>query len=115
MKDRRRLKGTGISIQEDLTKANHQVLMKLANHPKVEAAWSTDGKIMAALKTNEYSTVPKNIYLAKENLLQTCQSMDSFHMFVQCIFTQIAFIFAYLFVPFLERSDGTYYSVRSLV
>ncbi|XP_063965007.1 uncharacterized protein LOC135156439 [Lytechinus pictus] len=53
MKDRRQLKGSGISIQEDLTKANHHILLKLSNHPKVEAAWTVDGSIMAALKMNE--------------------------------------------------------------
>ena len=62
MKDRRRLKGTGVSIQEDLTKANHQILMKLANHPKVEAAWSIDGKIMAALKTSEEGITMKRAF-----------------------------------------------------
>ena len=52
IRQRRNLKGSGISIQEDLTRQNHQILLKLASNPKVEAAWSSDGRVMAALKTN---------------------------------------------------------------
>lgn len=62
MKERRKLKGSGISIQEDLTSLNHKILIKLATHPKVEAAWSIDGRVMAALKTNEEGVQVKKLF-----------------------------------------------------
>ena len=62
IKDRRKLKGSGISIQEDLTQFNHKLLMQLASHPKVEAAWSSDGRVMAALKTNQEGVQVKRLF-----------------------------------------------------
>ena len=42
---RRALKNTGIGIQEDLTDLNNKLLFGARHHPKVEAAWSMDGRV----------------------------------------------------------------------
>ena len=47
------LKGTGIVIQEDLTKMNMKLLEKLSRLDSVETAWSRDGKLLAKLITGE--------------------------------------------------------------
>ena len=51
MRNKKKLKGTGISIQEDLTLPNLILLQKTSKCDKVNAAWSADGRIFAAVKT----------------------------------------------------------------
>lgn len=68
LKDRRKLKNTGFTIQEDLTKANHEILMKLVKHPKVAAAWSLDGRVMAALKTNKDGVTIKKTFMSLQQV-----------------------------------------------
>lgn len=46
---RRKLKATGITIKEDLTRTNQLLLEKASKHPKVESSWSTDGRIIIKL------------------------------------------------------------------
>lgn len=52
LKNRRKLKGTKIVIQEDLTKANHQLLQATKSNPLVKSAWSYDGNIIALINKN---------------------------------------------------------------
>ena len=51
MKNRRKLKGSGIVVAEDLTKQNGELLHKTSKHKKVNSAWSMDGRIFAAVKS----------------------------------------------------------------
>ena len=48
--NRRKLKGTGIVISEDLTQLNYGVLNRAYKHECVESVWSTEGKLFAKLK-----------------------------------------------------------------
>lgn len=45
LKNRRLLKGSRISISEDLTSQNVKLLNRVSNSDKVEKVWSTNGKI----------------------------------------------------------------------
>lgn len=47
IKCRRSLKGTNFTIQEDLTRANADLLNRLSNAPGMKNAWSWGGKIFA--------------------------------------------------------------------
>ena len=58
---RRSLKKTGISISEDLTMSKLQLLRSTVAHPAVDQAWSSDGRIIALLKTNTGHKVTKLI------------------------------------------------------
>ena len=51
LRNRRKLKGTGIGLSEDLTKENYQKLLKIKSHDNVESAWTKDGVIFAKLKS----------------------------------------------------------------
>ena len=53
IKARRQLKGSKISIQEDLTAKNHLLLNELKKKDYVEGAWSWNGKIMAKLRDEQ--------------------------------------------------------------
>ncbi|XP_071834553.1 uncharacterized protein [Apostichopus japonicus] len=50
IKNRRKLKGSGIVIKEDLTHHNQQLLKATQNHDLIESAWTSDGKILAIYK-----------------------------------------------------------------
>lgn len=52
IKNRRRLKGTGIVVKEDLTKYNQSLLQEAKKLAKVKSAWSHDGKILALVDVN---------------------------------------------------------------
>ena len=47
LKNRRKLKGTGISITEDLTSLNSQLLTRLHNHDGIQSSWSWNGQVFA--------------------------------------------------------------------
>ena len=49
--DRKRLKGQGISIAEDLTSANYKLERAAYKHSATMATWTVNGKIFAKLKT----------------------------------------------------------------
>ena len=51
IKARSRLKNSGLTIVEDLTKANYAILRKVKSSSKVSSVWSQDGRIIAALPT----------------------------------------------------------------
>ena len=57
---RRVLKGTGIVIQEDLTRMNMKLLEKLSRLDTVESAWSRDGKLFTKLITGRVMKVTHN-------------------------------------------------------
>ena len=57
IQNRKKLKGSGVSISEDLTVINHQLLIKTKHNPKVESAWSSMGKIFAKLHNGRILTV----------------------------------------------------------
>ncbi|XP_072179222.1 uncharacterized protein [Diadema setosum] len=61
LKRRRHLKGSGVSIHEDLTKRNVDLLRKASQHAKVKAAWSSDGRIIAEIPATNGRTVKKLI------------------------------------------------------
>ena len=47
MKLRKHLRGTGVSISEDLTKRNLVMMNDLKHHPRIEDTWAWNGKIFA--------------------------------------------------------------------
>jgi hypothetical protein len=51
--NRRKLKQSGISIGEDLTQANYNLLKAATAHSATLAAWSTHGKILVKLKNGK--------------------------------------------------------------
>ena len=57
IQNRKKLKGSRVSISEDLTVINHQLLIKTKHNPKVESAWSSMGKIFAKLHNGRILTV----------------------------------------------------------
>lgn len=52
LRARKALKGTRISIKEDLTKDNQKLLHDLSTHEEISAAWSWNGKIFGKLVSN---------------------------------------------------------------
>ena len=58
---RRKLKSTGIGIQEDLTARNRELLKKTSGHPKISSAWSLDGRIIAIVKGSDGSEGKRRI------------------------------------------------------
>lgn len=49
---RRKLKGSGISIQEDLTLNRRNLLAKAKQHPKTKSVWTVDGKVTVLVDRN---------------------------------------------------------------
>ena len=58
---RRKLKGSGIVIQEQLTKSNQRLLKDTLKSKKVVTAWSSDGRIIASVKATNGRTVNRAI------------------------------------------------------
>lgn len=52
IKSRRRLKGSGISIQEDLTALNQDLYRKVYTSKKVTNSWTADGRIFVQVKAS---------------------------------------------------------------
>ena len=63
---RRLLKDTGISIAEDLTSSNYEILKEARLSTKVSAAWSQDGRILVALPTTNGKSIRKVISTVDE-------------------------------------------------
>lgn len=61
LKVRRKLKSSGISLQEDLTARNRALLKKTAEHPKITSAWSIDGRIYGLIKSTNFSDTKRRI------------------------------------------------------
>ena len=66
LKARRRLKESGLTIVEDLTKTNYDILKKARTSSRVTSVWSQDGRIIAALKTTSGGTAKKVITSMEE-------------------------------------------------
>ena len=69
MKAKKTLKGSGISIQEDLTLTTLKLLIKTSQHTKVNAAWTSDGRIIASVKTTDENTSLKKQIFRESDLL----------------------------------------------
>ena len=61
MSKRRKLKNTGLSIHEELTKKNQKLLEETKNHSKTHNAWSKDGRIIALIDASNGGTITKLI------------------------------------------------------
>ena len=70
LKRRRKLTGTRIEIEEDLTTINRTLLNKtkenVKNNDKPSAAWSSDDKVIALVKATNGTTVRKRIWSTSE-------------------------------------------------
>ena len=70
LKRRRKLKGTRIGIEEDLTSINRTLLKKtkekVKNNDKLSAAWSSDGKVIVLVNATNGATVRKRIWSTSE-------------------------------------------------
>lgn len=62
LRARRRLKGTGVAIDEALTKTNQDLLWTAKRHEKVLEAWSSDGRIVVLLQATRGKTMKKVIH-----------------------------------------------------
>ena len=51
IKARRKLKGSKITVQEDLTAKNQEIYRKTYKSAKVESAWTVDGRVFALVNT----------------------------------------------------------------
>lgn len=58
---KKKLKGSGITIAEDLVGEKFKLLMTARKNPVVENAWSQDGRIFATIKTNGAKPMKKLI------------------------------------------------------
>ena len=59
--NRKKLKGTGVTIAEDLTKKNLDLLKKTRKSPKVEAAWTSDGRVIALVPASNGTEIKRRI------------------------------------------------------
>ena len=50
MKNRKKLKGTGISINDDITRDNMKLMNRAENSEKFESVWFSHGKVLGKLK-----------------------------------------------------------------
>ena len=69
IKNRKKLAGTRMSIQDDLTKQNLQLLNRVKQHPIVSSAWAQDGRIMIAVKDSGKITQVNSMAHLEENRL----------------------------------------------
>ena len=63
---RKKLKSSGITIQEDLTPQNAELYTKTYKHSKVRAAWTHDGKIIASIQASGGKMITKMINSDKD-------------------------------------------------
>lgn len=71
LRNRRNLKSTGITIQEDLTARNRALLQeayKKFKEKRVSAAWSSEGRIFVAMPTTNGSKTVKKLITCSEDL-----------------------------------------------
>ena len=64
--NRRKLKGSHIGIDEDLTHQNRSLLEEAKKNPKVLAAWSSDGNIIVLLNAGNNTQVKKRVRCAQD-------------------------------------------------
>ena len=65
--NRRKLKGTGIGIDENLTKNNAELLNAAKKTQGVKAVWSSDGRILVLVPTSNGGTMTRQVW-SKEDL-----------------------------------------------
>ena len=65
--NRKKLKGTGIVIVEDLTLKNQKLLSKTRDAAKVKSAWSSDGRIIALVGASGGKNIT-NLITCEEDL-----------------------------------------------
>ena len=53
IKQRKKLKGQGMAIYEDLTSMNIKLLNRLKNHEDISSVWSSKGKVIALSKSGD--------------------------------------------------------------
>ena len=71
IKQRRKLKGSKITIHEDLTRKNQELLMKSSKQTGVVSAWSQDGRVFVSVLTStpgKHAKVPIRCYSDWQNL-----------------------------------------------
>ena len=59
--NRRKLKGSGVTIAEDLTMKNLDLLKKTKKSSKVLAAWTSDGRVIALVHASNGSEIKRRI------------------------------------------------------
>ena len=67
IKNRKKLAGSRMSIQDDLTKQNMQLLNKVKQHSIVNSAWAQDGRIMISVKDSGKITQVNSLSHLEEN------------------------------------------------
>ncbi len=68
IRSRYKLKGTGITIHENLTRKNQNLLVKTSKKHGVVSAWSKDGKIFAAVPSTTPGQTVKMIIKSRDDL-----------------------------------------------
>lgn len=66
IKARKKLKKTGITIQEDLTPLNTKLYAMTYKSPKVKAAWTHDGRVIASVEATGGKLITKVINSEKD-------------------------------------------------
>ena len=61
LRSRRKLKGSGIGIDESLTSVNQDLIFATKKHERVKEAWASDGRIIALLATTGNRTIKRQI------------------------------------------------------
>ena len=69
LQNRRKLKGSGITIHEDLTSKNRELLLKAQGHVKVTSAWIVDGRVFILIPASNGNSV-KRVIRCKEDLIK---------------------------------------------
>ena len=57
--NKKKLKGSGITIAEDLTLKNQELLKSARKSPKVVTAWTSDGRVIALVSASGGSQIKK--------------------------------------------------------
>ena len=68
IKQRRKLKGTKITIQEDLTKQNQELLKKASRKRGVVSSWTQDGRVYVSVATSKPGVTTKLPIFTMNNL-----------------------------------------------
>ena len=68
IKQRRKLKGSKITIQEDLTKQNQELLKKASRKPGVVSSWTQDGRVYVSIATSKPGVTRKIPIFTMNNL-----------------------------------------------
>lgn len=66
LRARRKLKGTGMAIDEALTSTNQDLLWAAKKHHRVNEAWSFDGRIIVLLPATNGKTVKRTIHSKRD-------------------------------------------------